>query len=211
MKTAIIGIVALVVVVAGVVAGCWGYSRRDTAATLPLTARPQGKIAIVYYSQSSVQNTALVARWIQGQVGGDLLPLEMASPYPEPYGATLAAAGKHHRENARPPLKALPSLDGYDVVFLGSPIWYGTYAPPVATFLDVEKLTGKVVAPFCTHGGGGAGRFAAAVREACPGAEVLEPLVIRGSNQVERRLGLGVTLRHDADDVVAWLNRVFKP
>lgn len=103
----------------------------------------------------------------------------------------------------------MPNLDGYDVVFLGSPIWYGTYALPVETFLKGNPLADKVVAPFCTHGGGGAGRFAADVRQACPKAKVLDELVIRGSNQIERRMGLGVNVRHTENDVVEWLNRIF--
>ena len=43
------------------------------------------------------------------------------------------------------------------------------------------------------------------------GAEtVKEGRTIRGSNQVERRLGTGVTVHHTEDDVVNWLNEVFK-
>ena len=88
---------------------------------------------------------------------------------------------------------------------------YGTSSPasPVATFLDANKLVGKTLAPFCTHGGG-AGKFFADVAKACPNAKVLEGLTIRGSNQVERRLGTGVTTHHTEDDVVVWLNRIFK-
>jgi len=210
MKVAIVTVCVIAVAVTCAVVGCRMFARRDTTATIPLTARPQGKVAIVYYSQSQVQNTALVAKWIQKHVGGDLLPLEMVEPYPEPYGATLKAAGKHYRDNIHPPLKAIPKLDGYDIVFLGSPIWYGTYALPMATFLDSEKLAGKTVAPFCTHGGSGAGKFFDDVRKVCPEARVLDGLVIRGSNQIERRLGTGITSHHTEDDVVEWLNRIFK-
>ena len=101
------------------------------------------------------------------------------------------------------------SLDGYDVVFIGSPIWYGTYAPPVAEFFKTHSFAGKTVVPFCTHGGGGAGRYFVDVRKACPAATVKEGLTIRGSNQIERRLGTGVTVHHTEDDVVNWLNAVF--
>lgn len=192
------------------VAGCMMFAKRDTKATIPLTAKPQGRVAIVYYSQSQVQNTALIAKWIQKHVGGDLFPLEMVEPYPEPYGDTLKVAGKHHKEGTHPPLKNIPDLAEYDIVFFGSPIWYGTYAPPVATFLDAGRLAGKTIAPFCTHGGGGAGHFFADVIQACPDAKVLDGLTIRGSNQIERRLGTGVTSHHTEDDVVEWLNRIFR-
>ena len=184
-------------------------ARQSTEATIPLTAKISGKVAVVYYSQSKVCNTATVAQWIAKHTGGTLIELEMAEPYPEPYSETLKAVGKDVDTGTFPALKSMPNLDGYDVVFLGSPIWYGTYALPVGTFLKSNPLSGKVVAPFCTHGGGGAGRFAADIRQVCPGAKVLNGLVIRGSNQIERRIGLGVCVRHTEDDVVAWLNRIF--
>ena len=210
MKIALIIIAGLALLAVCAVVGCKMFANRSTEATIPLSAKPQGKIAIVYYSQSQVQNTALIAKWIQKHVGGDLIPLEMVEPYPEPYGETLKAAGKHRKEDTRPPLKSIPDLTGYDTVFFGSPIWYGTYAPPVATFLDANKLAGKTLAPFCTHGGGGAGKFFSDVAKACPDAKVLDGLSIRGSNQIERRLGTGVTTHHTEDDVVEWLNRILK-
>ena len=210
MKTALILIVGLAIITACAIVGCKMFANRSTEASVPLTARPQGKIAIVYYSQSQAQNTALIAKWIQKHVGGDLFPLEMLESYPEPYRETLKVAGKHHKEDTRPPLKSVPSLDGYDIVFVGSPIWYGTYAPPFATFADAVKLDGKTVVPFCTHGGGGASQFFEDVRKAFPASKVLDGLTIRGSNQIERRLGTGVTSHHTEDDVVEWLNRIFR-
>ena len=210
MKIVLVGFGIVTAALACTVVGCKMFAGRSTEAKIPLTAKPQGKIAIVYYSQSQVQNTALVAKWIQTQVGGDLVPLELVKPYPEPYGETLKVANAERAAKTHPPLKPFPSLDGYDIVFVGAPIWYGTYAAPLMTFFDSNKLAGKTVAPFCTHGGGGAGKFFTDVAKACPGARVLDGLTIRGSNQVERRLGTGVTSHHTEDDVVKWLNAIFK-
>ena len=204
-------IVVAVIVAAGVcgLVGCRLLANRSTQATIPLNVKPRGKAAIVYYSQSKVGNTALAARWIQKHTGGDLIPLEQVTPYPEPYPATLKAVERDLNSGKTPALKSLPNLEGYDVIFLGSPIWYGSYATALDTFLKANPLAGKTVAPFCTHGGGGEGRFVADLRKACPQARVLDALVLRGSNQIERRLKLGLTLRHTEDDVVRWLNRVF--
>jgi uncharacterized membrane protein len=92
MKSILIVAVVIAVVLACAVVGCRMFSKRSTEATIQLAAKPAGKIAIVYFSQSQVQNTALVAKWIQKHVGGDLVPLEMVTPYPEPYGETLKGA-----------------------------------------------------------------------------------------------------------------------
>ena len=201
--------IAVVLAVAFVV-GCKLFANRSTEATVQLTAKPQGKVAVVYFSQSKVGNTATVAKWIAKHTGGELVAIEPMETYPDAYGDTLKAAQNDMNGGGTRPIKPLPPLDGYNVVFIGSPIWYGTYAPPVAEFFKAHNFAGKTVAPFCTHGGGGAGRFFVDVRKACPQATIKDGLSIRGSNQIERRLGTGVTLHHTEDDVVNWLNAIFK-
>ena len=209
MKILLVILGIVVVAAIAVVAGCRMLASRSTEATVALTAKLPGKVAVVYYSQSKVGNTAIVAKWIAKHTGGELVPIETAEAYPDAYGETLKAAKKDMENGGTRAIKSVPPLDGYDVVFIGSPIWYGTYAPPVAEFFKTHSFAGKTVVPFCTHGGGGAGRYFVDVRKACPAATVKEGLTIRGSNQVERRLGTGVTVHHTEDDVVNWLNVVF--
>ena len=209
MKVLLIILGVVVVAAIAFMAGCRILESRSTEATVGLTAKLPGKIAVVYYSQSKVGNTATVAKWIAKHTGGELVPIEAVEAYPDAYGETLKAAKKDMENGGTRAIKAVPPLDGYDVVFIGTPIWYGTYAPPVAEFFKTHSFAGKTVVPFCTHGGGGAGRYFVDVRKACPAATVKEGLTIRGSNQVERRLGTGVTVHHTEDDVVNWLNAVF--
>ena len=70
MRTAVIVACILAAALACAVAGCRLFSRRSTEASVALSAGPAGRIAIVYFSQSQVRNTALVAKWIQKHVGG---------------------------------------------------------------------------------------------------------------------------------------------
>ena len=209
MKVLLVILGIVVVAAIAVVAGCRILANRSTEATVALTAKIPGKIAVVYYSQSKVGNTAMVAKWIARHTSGELVPIETVEAYPDAYGETLKAAKKDMDNGGTRAIKSVPPLDGYDMVFIGSPIWYGTYAPPVAEFFKAHSFAGKTVVPFCTHGGGGAGRYFVDVRKACPAATVKEGLTIRGSNQVERRLGTGVTVHHTEDDVVNWLNAIF--
>ena len=201
--------IAVVLAVAFVV-GCKLLANRSTEATVHLTAKPKGKIAVVYFSQSKVGNTATVAKWIAKHTGGELVAIEPMETYPDAYGDTLKAAQNDMNGGGTRPIKPVKPFDSYDVVFIGSPIWYGTYAPPVAEFFKTHDFAGKIVAPFCTHGGGGAGRYFVDVRKACPQATVKDGLTIRGSNRIERRLGTGVAAHHTEDDVVNWLNAIFK-
>jgi flavodoxin len=46
-------------------------------------------------------------------------------------------------------------IDDYNTIFIGSPNWFRTLAPPVMSFLRKHDFSGKTVMPFCTHGGGG--------------------------------------------------------
>ena len=208
MKITII-IISVVILIAVITVGCVLLGDRNTDATIPVTAKLTGKVAVIYFSQSKVGNTATVAQWIAKHTGGDLIAIEPVEPYPEAYGDTLKAAKKDMENGGVRPIKPLPDLGGCDIVFIGSPIWYGTYAPPVAEFFKTHTFAGKTVVPFCTHGGGGEGRFFLDVGKACPEASVKKGLVIRGSNQIERRLGSGVKSHHTEDDVIRWLNEIF--
>ena len=46
-------------------------------------------------------------------------------------------------------------MKDYDIIFLGYPIWFGTYALPMKTFIKYNSLAGKTLVPFCTFGSGG--------------------------------------------------------
>ena len=56
------------------------FFKRQTP-PLPLTAKLPGKAAIVYYSQSKVRNTALLAQWIAKATGGDLVEIERSEEH----------------------------------------------------------------------------------------------------------------------------------
>ncbi|MBR4901028.1 MAG: hypothetical protein IKZ46_08815 [Victivallales bacterium] len=208
MKIAII-VISIIVLVSIVAVGCRLLNSRNTAATIPVTAKLPGKAVIVYFSQSKVQNTALVAKWILKHVGGELIEVIPVNPYPDAYSETLKEASRERKEGTPREIQPISIPDDCEIVFIGSPIWYGTFAPPIATFLKANPLAGKTVVPFCTHGGGGAERFEQDVQAACPEAKVLKGFVARGSNQIERRLDVGVPSHHKEDDVITWLNGIF--
>ena len=75
MKVLLVILGIVVVAAIAVVAGCLILASRSTEATVALTAKLPGKIAVVYYSQSKVGNTATVAKWIAKHTGGALAPI----------------------------------------------------------------------------------------------------------------------------------------
>jgi flavodoxin len=154
------------------------------------------KILVAYYTRT--ENTRAVAEAIQRQTGGNLAEIRPLVPYPPSYQATLKQAQAEIKANSRPAIESVVENPGaYGTVFVGSPIWWGTLAPPVATFLATPGLAGKTVVPFCTHGGGGAGHFESDIAELCPDALLLPGLAVRGNG--------GATLE---SLIAAWLQRI---
>ena len=143
------------------------------------------KCAVIYFSWSG--NTRFAAETVAKKAGADLFEIKAEKPYtsdfnkccdeakPECYGKKLRA------------IKPIEGLDlaKYDLVFVGTPNWWGTMAPPVRTWVTQSKdaLKGKTVCLFQTHGGGGMQRvgkdFAEIIGDA---AKVLPPKAFSGSS-----------------------------
>ena len=139
------------------------------------------EILIVYFSWSG--NTKAVAEEIYKQVGGDLYSIVMETPYSENYNATVAKARQEQQSNARPAIKTrIANIEQYDIVFLGYPNWCGSYPMPVATFVESNKLDGKTIMPFFTHGGGGVQRCDSDLRKLLSNAKIGPYLILSGSS-----------------------------
>ena len=115
-----------------------------------LPDRGHHKSLVVYYSLTG--HTKIIARHIHELVGGDIFELQTVQTYPTAHGELISQAKKELNADYLPELKQkLGNLDEYDTVFVGSPIWWGTDAPAVRTFLAQNNLAGKTVIPFVTH------------------------------------------------------------
>lgn len=137
------------------------------------------KVLVAYFSHSG--NTREVARQISEATGGDLFEIVPATPYPTEYRAVVDQGKKEIEAGVRPALKnPVGDLSQYDVIFVGSPCWWATIAPPVATFLTSCDLAGKTVVPFMTHEGSRMGRSEEDIRKLCAGATLLDGLPLRG-------------------------------
>ena len=111
-------------------------------------------VLIAYYSYSG--NTKEVAQAIHEKVGGDLFEIKAKDSYPEEYSAMTEQAKKEIESGVHPELTSnVADIAQYDIIFLGSPNWWGTITPQVSSFLQSYDLSGKTVIPFITHGGGG--------------------------------------------------------
>ena len=83
----------------------------------------------------------------------------------------------------------------YEVIFVGTPNWWSTMAPPVLAFLSSYEFSGKTVIPFVTHGGGGMARCETDMRKAVPKAKFGKGRAFSGGS-----------IRHSGDAITNWAN-----
>ena len=148
-------------------------SKAGEKSAQPEVAAPQAssKSLVVYYSQTGA--TKKLAEIFQKAKNADVFEIALVKQYPSTYDSTIAAVGAQ-RESKQWPALVNPKADlaKYDTVYLGYPIMFGSFAPPVYTFLDSNDLSGKVVVPFCTYGSGGRKASAAELKTLEPNANV---------------------------------------
>lgn len=135
---------------------------------------------IVSYSYSG--NTHQIAKSIQTLTSADWSEIHPWQPYPVEFPNLLKQVQKEIKRGYKPRLLPGPrSPQLYSVVFVGSPNWCGTIAPPLVSWLFRHDLSGKIILPFYSHCGGVAGDLAGDIAALCPKADVKAALSVIGS------------------------------
>ena len=138
------------------------------------------KVLVLYYSQNGT--TKAVAEEIISRLGADSEEIVALEPYNGSFQETIGRCLKEREEGVLPQIQPLTKdLKAYDVIFLGYPVWFGTYAPPVITLLNDIDLSGKKVVPFCTFGSGGLDSSTRDLAASEPGADILPGYGIRAA------------------------------
>lgn len=106
-----------------------------------------GNVLVAYFSWSG--NTEEMASYLAEQTGGELLEIQPETPYPTDYNECGDVALEERDSNARPAIADLPeSIEEYDTILIGYPIWWHTAPMIIGTFLESYDLTGVEVYPF---------------------------------------------------------------
>lgn len=141
------------------------------------------KILVAYFSASGV--TARAAKEIAAATGGDLFEIKPALPYT---AADLDWTNKHSRsskemndENCRPAIAGeLPDMGGYDLIFIGFPVWWYVEPRIIDTFLTSADCAGKKLIPFATSGGSGIAGAERHMKSVCPAADWQKGKLVNG-------------------------------
>ncbi|MBE6067204.1 MAG: flavodoxin [Clostridium lundense] len=139
---------------------------------------------IIFYSLFG--NTENLALEIVIQTGGALRELIPDKNYSFDYNtACKEVRNQISRGFCSKLISGNESIEDYQAIFIGSPNWLKTLAPPVLSFLRAHDFTGKTVIPFCTHGGGGFGRIENDIARECPKSNILPGIAVNGTVQSE--------------------------
>lgn len=163
-----------------------------------------GKTLVVFFSHAGenysvgnieVGNTKVVADYISEMTGADQFEIVANKDYDMPYMQLIEVAKQEANNNELPPMVGkLENVDQYDTVFIGGPVWWGTYPQVMFTFFRDYDLNGKTLIPFTTHEGSGLASCVEDVKEAYPNADVKPGFAIyghevrSGRNKVEKWL-----------------------
>ena len=159
------------------------------AAMAAITTAYAQKCLVLYYSETGTTKT--VALELQKQLGADIESIEPEKPYSGNFQETISRGQQELQSGEWPALKPLKkNLANYDIIFLGYPIWFGTYANPIVTLVKENNFAGKTVVPFCTFGSGGLKTSYDALKKALPKATVKNGYGVRAARltAVEREL-----------------------
>lgn len=190
------------------ISACSFAKKEDIQPPVKTTIDPS-KVLIVYLSRTN--NTKAVAGMIQQQVGGTLVALEVAYPYPENYQAIVQQVARENETGLLPPLRTkIDNIAQYDVIFVGFPTWGMQLPPPMKSFLKQYDLRGKTVVPFNTNAGYGVGSSLQTVKALAPNSTVLEGFSTRGGIERDGVLFVmeGTKEKQVQDEVKSWLKKL---
>jgi flavodoxin len=149
-----------------------------------------GKTLVVFFSHAGdnysvgnikVGNTKRVADAISELTGADQFEIVADKDYNMPYNDLVNLATKEAKDNEFPTYKGkIENIGQYGTIYIGGPVWWGTYPRVMFTFFRDYDLNGKTLIPFTTHEGSGLGSADADLKKVYPKAHVLDGFSIYG-------------------------------
>ena len=182
MKRIITAVLALLMAT-----GCNAQNKQEVKSSNKNT---MNKSIVIFFSHAGnnysvgnieVGNTKIVADYITEIKGADQYEIVTHKYDGMAYMPLIELAKEEANKGELPPYEGTaPDLSPYDTVFIGGPVWWGTYPQVMFTLFKDINLDGKTVIPFTTHEGSGLASCASDVKKAFPKAKVTGEFSIYG-------------------------------
>ena len=167
--------------------GCNGQNKQEVK---PSNSKTMSKSIVIFFSHAGdnyavgnieVGNTKIVADYISEITGADQFEIVTHKYDGMAYTPLIHLAQEEADNGELPPYEGeAPDLSQYGTVFIGGPVWWGTYPQVMFTLFRDINLDGKTVIPFTTHEGSGLANCVSDVKAAFPGASVKGQFSIYG-------------------------------
>ena len=135
------------------------------------------------YSVGTIEvgNTKIVVDYISEITGAAQYEIVTHKYDGMAYTPLINLAKEEANKGELPPYEGTtPDLSQYDTVFIGGPVWWGTYPQVMFTLFKDINLDGKTVIPFTTHEGSGLASCVSDVKREFPKANVTKGWSIYG-------------------------------
>ena len=167
--------------------GCNGQSKQEVKQS---NNKAMSKSIVIFFSHAGdnysvgnieVGNTKIVADYITEIKGANQFEIVTHKYDGMAYMPLIELAKEEANKGELPPYEGTaPDLSQYDTVYIGGPVWWGTYPQVMFTLFKDINLDGKTVIPFTTHEGSGLASCASDVKKAFPKAKVTGEFSIYG-------------------------------
>ena len=145
------------------------------------------KALVAYFSAEGT--TRALAEALAKKTGADLFEIRPQEPYSAADIKWTNPLARCNREKIGkkdvPVAGQVADWEGYDLVYLGFPIWYYGAPNVVNTFCKGYDWAGKRVVLFATSGGSGIGRTAEKLQPYLPKGQIVQAQVLQGTEGLE--------------------------
>lgn len=132
-------------------------------------------ILVVYFSLDG--NTKFIAEKVAETISADMIELKTSKKYPREGFKKYFWGGKSVIFGEKPKLiNERIDWNRYETIIIGTPVWAGSFSPPIKSFISEYKICGKRIALFASHGGGGAEKCFSKLKKALPGNEFVSEI-----------------------------------
>ncbi len=153
------------------------------------------KSLVIYFSRADENyavgyvdkgNTEYIAEYVRDIIGASLFKVEPLIPYSKEYNKCIIEA-KERVGNA-PIRNKINDISEYEVIYIMTPVYWGSYAPEIETAIKDLDFTGKTVRIVTTHEGSGLGRVVEDIKKICVNAHILkDSIAIKGTDCVSAK------------------------